>query len=423
MPEPVAAVVDAYSAGRFLPEAFHRAGARVVHVQGTPEFLASVPPPDLRPYTGNVVHLGDLDRTAALLAGYVPRCVVPGQESAVELADRLAERMGLPGNGSALSAARRDKYAMVDTLRRAGLRCARQRKARSAADAGAWAAREGYPVVVKPLRSASADGVAICRTAEDVRLAADAVLGSVDIFGDPNAEVLVQSYLDGSEYFVDTVSWAGERYVCGVWRYAKATLGRRRVYDRDILLDPDTAEARLLIDYVDTVLSALGIRYGAAHSEVILTADGPALVEIGARVNGLIDPAFHDLCLGANQSDLLATASVRPDDFSRGYAGAVYRKRAEAVVYHAQTSQDGVLTAIDDDVLARIAALETVRAVTPRVAVGGRIRPTVDLLTSPLRVFMAGDSAERIDADYRAAVRLARRLFHVADPTDPGDRR
>ena len=276
----VAAVVDAYSGGRFLPRAFRKAGADVVHVQSTPGWLPTVPPPDLTPYLANVVHT-DVDATIARLRELGVVGIVPGQETGVPLADRLTERMGLPTNGTARTWARRDKYEMIETLRAAGLHCARQARSADADAIVAWADAEGYPVVVKPLRSASTDGVAICRSADEVRAAATAVLGSRDIFDQVNHEVLVQSYLDGTEYVVDVVRSGPHRHVCGVWRYDKADVGTRRVYDRESVVDPDDEPVAELVAYLDTVLDALGIRAGAAHAEIMATAAGPALVEIG----------------------------------------------------------------------------------------------------------------------------------------------
>lgn len=49
-----------------------------------------------------------------------------GAESGVELADRISERMGLRTNGIALSEARRNKYVMGETVRRAGVRAVKQ---------------------------------------------------------------------------------------------------------------------------------------------------------------------------------------------------------------------------------------------------------------------------------------------------------
>jgi hypothetical protein len=412
-PRPIAAVVDAYSGGRFLPRAFAKAGADVVHVQSEPEFLPTVPPPNLTPFVANIVHT-DLDTTIAALRDHGVVGIVPGQETGVPLADLLSERMGLPTNGTARTSARRNKYDMIETLRAAGIRCARQLKSGDAEAIGAWADVEGYPVVVKPLSSASTDGVFICRSPDEVRAAADAVLGSRDIFDQVNREVLVQSYLDGTEYVVDVVCCAGSRRVCGVWRYDKADVGAKRVYDREAVVAPDSPPVADLVAYLDTVLEALDIRVGAAHAEVMMTAGGPALVEIGARCNGNMDPDFHDLCLDTNQVDLLALSFVRPDEFGRLYPGdTLYRKRQEGVIYNAQTTQDGLVSAIDEGVLAEIRNLDTVRLVLPRVAVGGRIRPTIDLLTSPLRVYLAADDLDRLLADHEKVLALKDHVYRV----------
>ncbi|MCI4066885.1 ATP-grasp domain-containing protein [Micromonospora sp. R77] len=413
------AVVDGYSAGRFLPPAFDRAGAAVLHVRSTPAWLACVPVPDLRPYVGTLVHDGTR-RTVARLAERGVAGVVAGQETGVPLADELAERLRLPGNGTRHSAARRDKFRMIETVRAAGLHCARQWKATDGPALAASATADGcFPYVVKPLRSASSDGVTVCRTAAEVRAAADRILGTTDLFAEPNTEVLMQSYLDGTEYVVDVVLRDGARHVCGVWRYDKPLRGGRRLYDKDILVDPDEAPVPELIAYVDRVLAALDIRHGAAHAEVMLTAQGPALVEIGARLNGNMDPGFHDLCLGANQADLTALAYARPDDFVRRYGGTVYRPLRAALVHNAATSVSGRVEAVDEDVVATIAALPTVRLVTPRLGPGDPIRPTVDLITSTLRVHFAGDSLAEVLADHRRVVALSDRVYRLADPARP----
>ncbi|MEV0153782.1 ATP-grasp domain-containing protein [Micromonospora sp. NPDC050686] len=414
---PVTVIVDSYSAGKFLPAACQRQGSDV-HLQSTPEFLSSVPPPDLRPYLANVVHTtSDWRETATAVAAYSPVAVLAGQESAVPAADAVAALLGLPGNPPGTSAVRRDKFRMIEALRAAGLNCARQLRSADPDEIISWAEREaGYPVVVKPLSSASTDGVSICRNPQEVRAAVVAVLHSDDIFGSRNTELLAQSFLEGSEYVVDVVRGSGgDRHVCGIWRYEKTLIGAKRIYDRDVLIDPGNPEVAELVPYLDAVLDALDIRFGAAHAEIMMTPTGPALVEVGARLNGLIDPGFHDLCLGGNQADLLATAAVRPQEFRRRYgAETMYRKHREAMVIHGRTTREGIVERIDEDVLARIAALDTVRLVVPRLAVGDRMRPTTDLLSSPLRVFLAADRPHDLIADYRRIQQLMDDVFQLA---------
>lgn len=71
----------------------------------------------------------------------------------------------------------------------------------------------------------------------------------------------------------------GAGTVCGVWEYEKTLLpSGHRIYDKDMLLDPGSSPVPELIAYVDDVLRATGIQWGAAHAEVIVTPKGPTLV-------------------------------------------------------------------------------------------------------------------------------------------------
>lgn len=414
----VAVLVDAYNNANFLPPAFDALGLDVVHVQGGPELLTSMTAPDFSLYRDRLT-LETPERTAARLAEFEPFAVLAGNEPGVLLADELSERLGVATNGTALSPARRDKYEMIEALRRAGVRCADQFKSDEVEAVVAWAEAAGrYPVVVKPLSSAATDGVAVCRTPEQVRKAAEAVLGSATIYDEPNREVLIQSYLAGEEYVVDMVSCRGARYTCGVWRYAKRLLGTHNIYDRDVALPEDQSPVPELVAYMDEALAALGIDHGPTHAEVIVTEDGPTLVEVGARLAGHMHPGFHNLVLGANQADLTALAYARPEEFLEQYAGRCYTLRRPAVVCTTPTGLDGLVTAIDEDVLSEIRALPTVFRVDVKIKPGGRIRPTVDLYSSTLRVFMTGEpenGAERIETDYERVQELKDRVFVLAD--------
>ncbi|HEX8095026.1 ATP-grasp domain-containing protein [Jatrophihabitans sp.] len=413
MPEqhrPVAVVVDLYTCSHFLLDAFTALGVDVVQVKSNPELPA---------FGAEMAYLATVSGSdpatlAGELARYSPIAVVAGQETDVLLADALSERMGLPSNGTALSSARRNKYDMAEALRRAGVRCAEQFKSGSAEEVVAWAEAAGrYPVVVKPLASAATDSVAICADAGQVRKAADAILGTETIWGEANHEVLVQSYLDGVEYVVDMVSWQGRRYTCGVWEYRKRLVGVHNIYDYEVLLPAEDSRVAELTGYVDSALRALGISYGPTHAEVIITPDGPALVEVGARTAGNLSPAFHDQCLGANQAGLTALAYARPRDFLDRYADRCYTALCQAWVYNTPTDRAGVVTHVDQDVVAEIQALPTVSEVIVKLRKGWRMTPTVDLLSSTLKVFMAADSTQDLQRDYQRVTELKDRVYQL----------
>jgi biotin carboxylase len=411
----VVVLVDAYTSGRYLPPECRALGAELVHVQSTPELMSSMPAPDLSVYRHTMVH-HDLDTTIAALARLSPVCVLAGQEPGVELADVLSERLGLATNGTRHSEARRDKYAMAETLRDAGLHCADQLKSGDPEALVGWSARRGFPVVVKPLKSAAGDNVYICRDAQEVREAAKAVLGSDTIYCETNREALVQSFLSGTEYVVDMVSRDGRRYVCGVWEYQRRLLpSGRNVYDRERLLAADEDPAPELIAYVERALDVLGVRFGPTHAEVMQTPRGPALVEVGARIAGNMHPRFHDRCAGGNQATLTALAYLRPAEFLDRYAGRRYRKACEAVCCTTATGLRGVVDSIDETVVDEIRGLDAVQGLNLKVGPGEPIRPTVDLYSSTMRIFLAASRMDDIMRDYRRIDRLKDRVFRVRD--------
>lgn len=416
----VVVIVDGYSnSGAFVAE-FARLGIAALHVQSTAEFMPKMLPPDLSVYEDTFVCAGPdaVDATVERLRAYAPIAVIAGQEPGVPLADLLSERLGVATNGTAKSSARRDKFTMIETVRAAGLHCAGQFVSADPAEITGWARGHArYPVVVKPRSSSSSDNVFICGSEAEVAEAAQAVLAGITMYDQRNTDVLIQSYLDGTEFIVDTVSANGRHTVCGVWRYDKNLLpSGRRIYDLDVLQDPDAPDVRALIAYVLRVLDALGIEHGPGHTEVIMTESGPALVELGARLNGNMSTAHHDAFSGTNPARLNALAYARPDEFAARYGGKVYDKRCEAVVHNAATSREGLVTGIDDAVVDKIAALPTVREVVVRRQAGVRLVPTVDLMTSPLRVFHIGGSHAEILADYQVIGQLTEDVFQLAEP-------
>ncbi|MFG2293053.1 ATP-grasp domain-containing protein [Streptomyces sp. NPDC048603] len=410
----VGVLVDAYGTGNHLPAAFGRHGIEVIHVQSSPEPIARMQPWDRSSYLDWLVYDPD-GSTESALKELRPRFVLPGQEPGVRLADRLSEALGVRTNGTEYSAARRDKYRMIEAVSAAGLRTAAQLATDDAERAVAWAERHGHwPCVAKPLSSASTDGVFICRDADDLRAAFPDILGSSTVFNGANTEVLVQSFLQGTEYIVDTVSVDGHPFVCGVWQYEKQLLANGKpIYNRDILLAPDDPAAVVLMDYIRSVLDALRIHNGPAHSEVIITEDGPALVEVGARVNGHLHPAFHDRAIGANSADLTALAYARPERFLAGYGDGVYTKRQPAVVYNAPTELAGEVISVNEKLVAEIRALPSVVDLMVKRKAGDVIVPTHDLLTSPLRVFLTAPDQATVDADYRFIESVRESLFEV----------
>ncbi|MDE9541773.1 ATP-grasp domain-containing protein [Xenorhabdus bovienii] len=399
------ALVDVYSSGNFFPRFFKENGISLIHVQSTPELMPSMLGPNLPEYEINLVYTGyNLDEIVNFLKEKEVIAVIAGQEPGVTLADLLSESLNLKNsNGTKLSSSRRNKYDMIESLHKNNIKAACQIKSPNKEDIIDWVNnKSGYPCVVKPLSSASTDGVTICFNERDVSDACAIVLKNKDIFGIENKEILVQSFLDGDEYIVDTVSCNGHVYICGIWKYVKKIVyGGKKIYDRDVLIDENTYEAKLLIDYIYKILPSLGIMNGPAHAEVIFTNEGPVLVEIGARLNGNMEPDFHDIVLGNNQARITYISYCSPDRFIKNFSGKKYSKLKEACVLNTSTKLDGVVSAINEKIVNEIKELNTVFKLSVKYGIGRKITPTIDLLSSPLRIFIFSDEITAIESDYK----------------------
>ena len=234
-----------------------------------------------------------LEATAALVVEKAAqhsldiKACICGGEAGVDLADALSEYLGLASNGTHV-ANRRDKKVQQELIKEAGLRAVRQCAGKYFADVEDFLRNETYPVIVKPLDSAGSDGVKKCDTFEDAKAHFERLTGGYEkVNGGYCEEVLCQEFLKGKEYIVDHVSRNGEHKTVMIWLYDKREAnGAAFVYFGEHLIDSESEEAKVLIPYVRAVLDVLGISNGPSHGEVIITADGPCLVEMNCRANG-----------------------------------------------------------------------------------------------------------------------------------------
>ena len=406
-----AVIVDPFSSGELYAPAFTRAGVPVVAVISRPDppaaYLSSFHPED---FPHRLTYGGDLAATADQLARLRPRCVLPGTEIGVELADQLAALV-VPdvANDPDRIAARRDKGEMARALAAAGLPGLRQISTDDPAAVTAWIRRAGltgHDLVVKPPKSGSTDGVTRIPAGTDWETAFTGQLGQVNQWGLVNERMVVQEYATGPEYVVDTFSHDGRHTVTDICRYRKTDNGPyMAVYDSLQWLPPDAPEAAELVDYATAVLDAVGMRFGAAHVEVIRTEAGPRLVEVNARPHGGGHPRFCQVATGDSQID----RAVRY--FTGGGPIPVHyelRQHMRVVFLIARTA--GTIQNVE--ILDGVRELDSHHHSAIAARNGDRVEVTRDLLATLALGFvvLAHPSPVQLDADYRAVRELERQL-------------
>jgi biotin carboxylase len=216
-----------------------------------------------------------------------------------------------------------------------------------------------------------------------------------------NNELLIQEYLTGQQYTVNTVTYPGPdgwplHYVSEVWLDCRREVpGGKMIYDRMDLLAGDDPRTQIVGAYITEVLDALGVVCGPAHNEVMVTSAGPVLIEVNARLAGMTDPAAMLRALGDSHVSLAVEAATDPAGFGRRHGRRPYQRLARAVQLDLAADRAGIL---DPGTLAAIRSLPTVCGWVGHVAPGDPVRRTVDLVTSPGMLYLAGP-ADHVESD------------------------
>lgn len=400
-----AVIVDPYSGAADFGPAFAARGVRAVAVLSTPEpldaFAAGWQPEKF----DEVLCCHDAGKLLATLAAYDPLCVIAGNESGVELAEVLCDALTpAAGNDPELRGARRDKWQMAMAVRRAGLPVLRQTCSDSPGAVAAWLRGNGLEdsrLVFKPPKSGGTDGTHVTAPGEDWRECFDRINGAVNPYGQRNAGVLVQEFAEGTEFVVDMFSAGGRHGLVEVCQYRKRAAGNRLgLYDRTEFLAPDAPGVAEVAAYAAKVADAVGVRNGSSHVEVMLTGDGPRLIEIAARLAGT----------PLQQASRLATRDCQIDRNVRyvldGEFTSGYELHQNVSIACLSAARAGVLR--NAEILLSLRDLPTARMASLPHRTGDNVPKTEDLFTLLGWVMLASPDAGELDRDY-AAIREAER--------------
>lgn len=252
-----------------------------------------------------------------------------GREETMVTAHEVAEELRAEVNPAAAIRFLADKHAMRDLLARHELSPVAFESAPTRHDVPAAVERIGRPAVVKPVALAGSRGVFLWRETRD-RAAWTELVDAYDYEG----PFLVEEYLCGPEYSVETLSQDGRHHVVGI---TEKLLGAPplfvevgHVHPAPLPQDREQAIEELTVRF----LTVCGYRFGPAHTEVIWTPRGPRIVESQARLGGDRIPRLVELARGldieqaifaglagapARVPEATATAAVRFFAFPPGH--------------------------------------------------------------------------------------------------------
>jgi len=260
--------------------------------------------------------------------------VLSYHEPAIEAAAELAGRLGRSALPAAAARLCRDKHEARRVFAEHQVPSAQSRLALSENEALTAAAEIGLPVIVKPRAMAASFGVSLASDQEQVRHAFG--VANVQLLNDPWTAkppgVLIEEYLDGPELSIDSLVVAGR--VTPLIFAAKLlgfppsceAVGHIAGPARDVCGDR-LAE---VLDVVAQAHAAVGVQFGATHTELRLTTRGVRVIELNGRSGGDCIGYLGYLASGVNlplgtaaaacQQDITPAAGLGPET-AAGAAG------------------------------------------------------------------------------------------------------
>ncbi|MEV8016070.1 ATP-grasp domain-containing protein [Streptomyces sp. NPDC086554] len=284
--------------------------------------------------------------------------IITHSEIGQVISGHLNTTLGLPGNGLEVTRTLHNKLALRERLNDKGLGPVPAAPRTTREELRAFVAEHGS-AVVKPLMGSGSLGVRKIHSIDEV----SEIWEWIDSYG--VGEFMIEALLTGEELSVETFSLAGRHTVLAVTgkdtrdglieqgHVVPAPLGER-----------DTASVS---EFTCEVLDAVGLVDGVAHTEIMLTAQGPRVIESHSRAGGDRISKLVELATGIDLEALPFRVAADPD-----FTVPVPRLRGGAAVQFLDVAP-GRITEVSGVDSAR--AAEGVVELSVRAEVGGVVRP------------------------------------------------
>jgi len=282
---------------------------------------------DVMTMPGNL-SVDEVIRTVAYVArGWKIDRIVALDEFDMETVAALREHMRVPGMGRTTTAHFRDKLAMRFEAQRAGALVPEFAPVLNYDALRAYMAHVPGPWVLKPRAEASAIGIRKIHDPEQL-------WRTLDELGDRQSYYLLERFVPGDIYHVDSITSERQVVFSAVSRYGKPpmqVMHEGGVFTTRIVQRSDE-DAQELMALNARLIPAMGLVRGVTHAEYIRGKDGRFyFLEVAARVGGAFIADVVEFATGVNlwaEWARIEVCSMRGEPYTlpyekQDYAGSV----------------------------------------------------------------------------------------------------
>lgn len=219
-----------------------------------------------------------------------------------------------------------NKVEMRTALKNAGVPIPKYYKVSNESEYKKVVKQFSVPFIVKPVDSSGSRGIFEVIDITDQKLIEEVYTYCRSY--SKSGDVVVEEYMSGPEVSVETISVDGvchviqitDKLTTGAPHYVEMGHSQPTKYNEQI--------AKQIAEVAKAANKAIGIKNGPSHTEIILTSEGPKIVELGARLGGdNITTHLVPLSTGVNMVECCIKIALgeKPDIESKWSKGSAIR--------------------------------------------------------------------------------------------------
>ena len=203
---------------------------------------------------------------------------------------KAAKAAGLPGIDPKVAKKCNDKILMRKTFKSKHVEKMKFQSASNYTQALNAVKKVGFPCIIKPDDNSASRGITVVKSISAVKKAFDEAI--VNCYH--RREVIIEEFLPGVEYSVDTIVWDGKVYPCGISDRTFLKSSKYRIQSGSLTpsLLPSCIQDEMY-NLMQKAASALGVDKGAFKGDLILVKNKPRIIEITARTSGGFDSQYR----------------------------------------------------------------------------------------------------------------------------------
>lgn len=212
---------------------------------------------------------------------------------------RLASRFDLPSTAAPIIETCRNKYALYLALQHSKIKYPKTKVIKNNMEIESALKEFSLPVVIKPVSGSGSVGVRACFTPSECSEYATFLLNSF-----PDG-ILLQEYIDGDEFSVETCSASGQHHILGITKKYLSPPPYFIESGHDFPTTLSLENEKQIRTSIIALLKKINYQFGFAHIELRIKDQNIWIIEVNPRLAGGMIPMLIEKSMDTNVLKLL----------------------------------------------------------------------------------------------------------------------